>query len=270
MPSHTHQTKSPQQANHINHITMLVRIFYGRAPTETCRERKSFRKEGGQREEIMTLLKQIQNSVSKFEITIPVLLSYLQGRCKRFRAGQAAKHFTAWTEITNDKEILSDISGVSIECMETPMQHNLPSNNFQTKEYHILDKEIQKLLDKGVIVKVQYNTDQFISSIFLRPKNDGSHCRILNLKKFNESVSYHHFKMESINITKLVSKGCFMASLDLKDAYYSIPIKSPGRKFLCFKWQGQVYQFTCLPNGLSCAPRKFTKILKPALATLHS
>ena len=29
------------------------------------------------------------------------------------------------------------------------------------------------------------------------------------------------------------------------------------------------YLFTCLPNGVSCAPRQFTKILKPPLATLH-
>ena len=57
-----------------------------------------------------------------------------------------------------------------------------------------------------------------------------------------------------------------MASLDLKDAYYSI---ASHQKFLCFKWRGEIYQFTCLPNGLSCSPRIFTKILKPALATLH-
>ena len=36
-----------------------------------------------------------------------------------------------------------------------------------------------------------------------------------------------------------------------------------------FKWEDQFYEFTCLPNGLSCAPRQFTKILKPPLATLH-
>lgn len=30
-----------------------------------------------------------------------------------------------------------------------------------------------------------------------------------------------------------------------------------------------IYQFICLPNGLSCAPRKFTKILKPVIANLH-
>ena len=29
------------------------------------------------------------------------------------------------------------------------------------------------------------------------------------------------------------------------------------------------YLFICLPNGVSCAPREFTKILKSPLATLH-
>ena len=38
---------------------------------------------------------------------------------------------------------------------------------------------------------------------------------------------------------------------------------------LSIMWRGTLFQFTCLPNGLSCAPRKFTKLLKPALSTLH-
>jgi hypothetical protein len=60
-----------------------------------------------------------------------------------------------------------------------------------------------------------------------------------------------------------------MASIDLKDAYYSIPIRERDRKYLRFYWHNQLYQFTCLPNGLSSGPRKFTKILKPALSSLH-
>ena len=46
-----------------------------------------------------------------------------------------------------------------------------------------------------------------------------------------------------------------MASVDLKDAYYSVPIASEDRKFLKFEWKGDYYQYTCLPNGLACAPR---------------
>lgn len=58
-------------------------------------------------------------------------------------------------------------------------------------------------------------------------------------------------------------------SIDLKDAYYSVPVSVEHRKFLRFVWQNQIYEFTCLPNGLSCAPRIFTKILKPPLSHLH-
>ncbi|CAB4004433.1 Hypothetical predicted protein, partial [Paramuricea clavata] len=238
-------------------------------PTQEQSKEKTL--EGGTREEVTELLKQIRNSVSEFEKYIPVILTYLQNLCTSFKAGRVAEHFTAWTKITQDSEILSNITGVVIECTETPVQLNLPGQKFHPHEYQILDAEISKLVGKGVVNKVQPETTQFISSIFLRPKPDGSHRLILNLKKFNETVVYHHFKMDSIyDITKLVTKDCFMASLDLKDAYYSIPIKASDRKYLRFIWKKEIYQFTCLPNGLSCAPRVFTKILKPALATLHS
>ena len=60
-----------------------------------------------------------------------------------------------------------------------------------------------------------------------------------------------------------------MASVDIKDAYYSVPIAAEDQKFLKFMFEGQLYQFTCLPNGLFPGPRKFTKLLKPPLATLR-
>ena len=36
------------------------------------------------------------------------------------------------------------------------------------------------------------------------------------------------------------------------------------------QWKETLYQFSCLPNGLSSAPRIFTKILKPVFAHLRS
>ena len=93
---------------------------------------------------------------------------------------------------------------------------------------------------------------------------------ILNLKNLNQYANKLYFKMDTLNtIIKLVEKDCFMASIDLKDAYYSVPIATSHRKCLRFFWREQLYQFTCLPNGLSCGPRKFTKLLKPAITELH-
>ena len=61
-----------------------------------------------------------------------------------------------------------------------------------------------------------------------------------------------------------------MACIDLKDAYYSIPIRQSDRKYLKSQWNNTLYQCTCLPNGLSSGSRKFTKILKPPLASSHT
>ena len=47
------------------------------------------------------------------------------------------------------------------------------------------------------------------------------------------------------------------------------PITTYHGKYLRFFWREQLYQFTCLPDGLSCGPRKFTKLLKPTLTKLH-
>ena len=60
-----------------------------------------------------------------------------------------------------------------------------------------------------------------------------------------------------------------MASIDLTDAYYVVPIAEEHRKYLRFYWQGCLYQYTCMPNGLSSAPRCFTKLLKPVYSTLR-
>jgi hypothetical protein len=61
-----------------------------------------------------------------------------------------------------------------------------------------------------------------------------------------------------------------MASIDIKQAYYMVPIAREHRKFLKFWWRGTLFQFTVLPNGLACAPRLFTKLLKPVYSTLRN
>ena len=94
---------------------------------------------------------------------------------------------------------------------------------------------------------------------------------ILNLGLLNEFVGYQYLKMDNIKIAlKLMRPKCFMALVDLKDRYHSGPLALEDNKFLKFEWEGQYYQYTCLPNGLSCAPRLFTKILQPIYACLHS
>ena len=76
--------------------------------------------------------------------------------------------------------------------------------------------------------------------------------------------------MESIHtVLKLVTPNCWMASLDLKDAYYSVKIHPDFQKFLKFSYKGTLYKYMVFPNGLCTCPRKFTKMMKPPLAFLR-
>lgn len=183
------------------------------------------------------------------------------------------KFSNEWEKITSDKFILDIVSHCHIEFIDNvePKQDifNVKSV-FNSKESDIVSNEIQKLLAIDVIKEVQSMKDQFLSPIFLRPKKNGEYRMILNLKKLNEYIEYHHFKMDTFeSAIKLVTSKSYMASIDLRHAYYSVPIAEEHQKFLRFYWNGKLFQYTCLPNGISSAPRIFTKLLKPVYSSLR-
>lgn len=214
-------------------------------------------------------LERIKQTVRKFEDFVPSLRAYYLKRCDFYQAGGLGNSIEAWKQLTSDQEILRDISGVHIPCSYRPEQHLAGLKN-NIPHIPAIDMEINKMLSKGIIESAISCKDEILSSIFTRPKKDGSYRIILNLKQFNKCIPYQHFKMDTLkSILNLIEKDCFLASLDLKDAYYSVPVARDHRKYLRFLWRGQLYQFTCLPNGLSCCPRKFTKLMKPPMTALH-
>ena len=96
-------------------------------------------------------------------------------------------------------------------------------------------KEVLKLLEKGAIVKAQHCQGEFISNLFLVPKKTGDLRPVINLKPLNKFVVKRHFKVETINVAReLINNNDYLASVDLSDAYFSIPIHESYRKFLRF------------------------------------
>ena len=55
---------------------------------------------------------------------------------------------------------------------------------------------------------------------------------VVNLKPLNEFVAKIHFKMEGIHLVQdLVKPEDYLATIDLKDPYFSIPIFPKDRKY---------------------------------------
>ena len=186
-------------------------------------------------------------------------------------AGKVAEHLPQWKRISSDPWLLKTIKGVDIPFVEQPCQEKEPRPyKLGDKEVDFVTQEVERMLQRGIIEEVEEIQGQVISNVFLRPKKDGGFRMILDLTWVNEHVSYEHFKMHSLTTAlEMMRPGCWMGSIDLKDAYYSIPVRKSQRKFLSFRWEDRLFQFTVLPNGLACAPRVFTKILNPVFAHLR-
>ncbi len=187
-------------------------------------------------------------------------------------AGSTGLHLHEWQRITSDRDILSIIeTGIEIEFHSVPTQESIRETKIKQEMEGFLEAEIQKFLNKGIIVPTVKEQGDFFSTVFLREKREkGKYRMIINLKPIKKHIVYRHFKMSTvITCMQLISPHSYMAALDLQDAYYSLKIAPNYQKYLKFHWKGNSYKYVALPMGLVPGPRIFTKVTKPIIATLQ-
>lgn len=132
------------------------------------------------------------------------------------------------------------------------------------------DDVVKNLIAKRAVVEATSVPCRFVCNIVIVKKSLGGHRSVVNLKPLNRFVRYERFKMESFDsLRHLIRRGNWIVKIDLKYAYLTIPMHGSHRH-LRFVWDGRLFEFSCLPFCLSCAPRVFTKILKPAVAWLRA
>lgn len=176
-----------------------------------------------------------------------------------------------WERITNNPYIVDWVRGYRLPFINLPRPEDCsPVKGQSQSNPDLLQECIKELLEKGVIEKVPGRNCHFLSPFFLIERPNKQPRFILNLKKLNTFIKQVHFKMEDYRTAlKLVQKGAFMCTIDLKDAYYAIPVHRSHRRFLAFRFQGAIYQYRTLPFGLSSAPYAFTKLTRPVVTWLR-
>ena len=127
------------------------------------------------------------------------------------------------------------------------------------------------MLAKGALEIARDPGPGFYSRLFLVEKASGGWRPVIDLSHLNEFVLLTRFKMETVaSVLLSVREGDFLASLDLKDTYFQIPIHPSSRKLFRFTSEGTVYQFRALCFGLSTATQVFTRVFAAMSAWAHS
>ena len=191
----------------------------------------------------------------------------------KFFAGRTSQFILNWKALTEDPWVIQTIEGgYTIPLVTTPVQQSRPhSPHSSIKETELLQEEIQHLLQKQAVQEAPPNSRGFFSNMFMVPKKDGGQRPVINLKQLNKFVKSEHFKMEGLHTVKvLIQQNDWMAKVDLKDAFFMVPIAQQHQHLLLFKTEMGTFHFKCLPFGLCTAPRVFTKVLKPAIELLRS
>ena len=156
--------------------------------------------------------------------------------------------------------------------MEEPSQRFHPSTKANSaQERDLILEEINSLLAKDAIEEVPMSELCYSSNMFLVVKKSGGKRPVLNLRPLNNFVRNETFKLEGIHLLKdFLKHSYFMAKLDMRDAYYSIPVDKQLRRYMQFIFVGKLYQLKVLVFGLSTAPRIFTKVMKPVVAFIRA
>ena len=180
--------------------------------------------------------------------------------------GRISGFLGAWEAITSRPQILNIVKeGYKLPFTSRPPTTSQPP--FQRVVGEARETWIQVIKDMVAMEAIEEVVDPTsrgtYSHMFLRPKPNGKKRPIINLKQLNGRLNVLPFRMATPqSVLKSLSKNDWTTSIDLKDAYFHVPIHGPHRKYLRFAILERVYQFKTLPFGLAPAPQVFSSLVK--------
>ena len=72
------------------------------------------------------------------------------------------------------------------------------------------------------------------------------------------------------DVKQAMRQGDYMASLDLTDCFWGLPLAEKDQRACAFHWRGKNYVFRCLPFGLSLRPLFITKLYRHVVEHLQA
>ena len=155
--------------------------------------------------------------------------------------------------------------GVSLDILTPPA--NIVHSNTPTVDEHadIVRRRISEYSAFGAIVTLDANhpTPYGVQPLHVILKPGRKPRLVIDLSRnLNQHLAYEYFTYSSVrDAMEQSTPNCWYSKLDLTNCFLSFPLHPSALPHFVFRFEGDLYQFTRLPFGLSSAPRICTELL---------
>jgi len=136
----------------------------------------------------------------------------------------------------------------------------IPTWRHNAEDTKFIEKEIQELVKAGVIEEAStpWRAQVLVSrDVWHKPRIAIDYSETTN--RFTQLDAYPLPRIED-QVAQL-SKSKYFSTLDLKSAYYQMPIPPEDKKYTGFEALGKFYQFTRVPLGATNGVSAFQRII---------
>jgi len=142
-------------------------------------------------------------------------------------------------------------------------------------EKEIIDHELKKLVLLGVL---KPGMTSYCCPVFLmkKPHEKSGKYRILaDLRTLNRRLNLLHCAAPLLRDALPIigaSKAALFSSLDIKSAFYSLPLNEQSQKYvnICGYPGSQTYTYRKLPQGMNVSPSEYNQVMSKIMSTIPS
>lgn len=123
-------------------------------------------------------------------------------------------------------------------------------------------KVIRDLLAQGIVLRSE---SCYLSSVVLVYKNDNSSRLCLDARVINKRICPGYEMPTTIDVLLSKCNCALYSKLDLKAAFYLLPLTESSKQYCAFSINGSVYHFNVCPFGIKDSPSAFLRFLHKIL-----